>query len=179
MNVYRLIDGEALRGAMRLVPSPVTVVTARSGEAIRGITIGSFTSVSLEPPLISFNVGRASRMHDLITRADGYAVHVLGESQVGLSEHFARPDLTPEEQFAGVPCEEGPGRLPLIREVPVILLCRPYAVYPAGDHSILVGEVTQIRVDPAAERSLLYYRQGYFGVGAVLEADLPRTIAPS
>ncbi|RMF51994.1 MAG: flavin reductase, partial [Bacteroidetes bacterium] len=53
MNVYRLIDGEALRGAMRLVPSPVTVVTARSGEAIRGITIGSFTSVSLEPPLIS------------------------------------------------------------------------------------------------------------------------------
>ena len=73
----RSVDGETLRQVMRRVPSPVTVVTAASAEEVRGITIGSFTSVALEPPLVCFNVNHAAEMHNLPLAAPRYAVQVL------------------------------------------------------------------------------------------------------
>ena len=94
--------GEAFRSAMRRVPAVVTIVTAARGEEIRGITIGSFTSVALEPPLISFNVGKEARMHGVITTASHFAVHLISQQQTHLCEHFATPDLTSAEQFGTV-----------------------------------------------------------------------------
>ncbi|NNE36302.1 MAG: flavin reductase, partial [Rhodothermales bacterium] len=64
---------------MRRVASPVTVVTAGRGDEARGITIGSFTSASLDPPLITFNLSRRARMHSLLPRTDRFVVHVLGD----------------------------------------------------------------------------------------------------
>ncbi|QXD15227.1 flavin reductase family protein [Rhodocaloribacter litoris] len=165
------LDGEALRDVMRLVPSPVTVVTARSGEEVRGITIGSFTSVSLDPPLVSFNVGRDARMHDLITRADRFAIHVLQEDQAHLSEHFALPDRAAGDQFDAVPHRLDPHGLPLLEDVLAVLVCRPYAVHEAGDHVIVVGEVMEARVG-ASGRPVLYCRRGYYGLGEPLETEL-------
>ena len=107
------VNGAALRAVLRQVPSPVTVVTARSDEGQPfGITIGSFASVSLRPPLVSFNVSKGARTYRLLAKAERLAVHVLRREQAALAARFADPGRSPEQQFAGVDWRAGEHRLP-------------------------------------------------------------------
>jgi len=160
-------DGAALRALMRRMASPVVVVTAETVEGPRGATIGSFTSVSLDPPLISFNVTRDSRLHRTLLDANGYAVHLLAADQAALAAHFALPNLAGEAQFAPYPHHRVDGLPPLLSGTLGILLCTPYARLSAGDHSVFVGEVE--RVLPGREDApLLYLAQAYRGVGEVV-----------
>ncbi len=159
--------GEALREVMRQVPAPVTVVTARRGSEMRGITIGSFTSVSLDPPLISFNVQCHSKMHGLIVGAERFAIHILSADQVELSEHFATPDLSNEAQFEAVSYHFDAADIPILDHVLAVISCVRHAVFEAGDHSILLGRVLHIE-DGAPSRPLLYYNQAYHGLGQSL-----------
>lgn len=172
------VNGEMLRAAMRRVPSPVTIVTATDGREMRGITIGSFTSVSLTPPLISFNVAHASRMHALITaRTERFAVHILAEDQAHLSDHFAVPGRTGAEQFAGLAYRRDAGGTPLLDDVLAIFHCARYAVYPAGDHSLLIGEV--LKVERRGEGTpLLYFDRSYRNVGAPVQRSLFTPVKP-
>lgn len=135
---------------------------------MRGITIGSFTSVSLNPPLISFNVQCRSRIHPLIVAADRFAIHILSADQVALSEHFAAPNLSDEEQFRTVAHQLGPDRTPILDGVLAVITCTRHAVYEAGDHSILLGRVLHID-DGVADRPLVYYNRAYHS----LDGDLP------
>ncbi len=162
-----LSRGEAFRQVMRRVPSPVTVVTAATAEEMRGITIGSFTSVSLNPPLISFNVSHRARMHAVLLKAERFAVHLLRAEQVYLSQRFAEPGLSGAEQFAGLAYRvEGHG-MPILEGVLAVLYCRPYSRLEAGDHTIFVGEVYDLE---AHEDGLpvLYYNRAYRVVGETL-----------
>lgn len=165
------VDGGRLRAVMRRVPSPVTVVTAAARGEVRGITIGSFTSVSLDPPLVSFNVGREAQMHGVITSAERFAVHVLSEAQAHLSDHFAFPHRTGAEQFADVRHEVDAYGTPVLDGVLAVLYCRPYAFFEAGDHSVVIGEVMDVEAD-AEGGPVLYYNRSYRGVGGELEAEL-------
>ena len=159
------IDGQALRQAMRRVPSPVTVVTAAGADEVRGITIGSFTSVSLAPPLISFNVDHAAQMHDLIVAAERFAVHILADTQAHLSNHFAVKDRSGAEQFASVAYRADTHGTPILEGALAVFHCTRYAVYPAGDHTLILGQVYQI--DERAEGApILYYDRSYRTVGA-------------
>jgi 3-hydroxy-9,10-secoandrosta-1,3,5(10)-triene-9,17-dione monooxygenase reductase component len=168
------IDGEILRAVMRRVPSPVAVVTAAGEKEKRGITVGSFTSVSLSPPLISFNVGRDAQMHELITVAERFAVHILGEQQVELSKRFALPETAGTDQLQGIPYHLDGDGLPILHDVLAILFCRAYAVYPAGDHSIIVGEVMAVE-DGNGAGPMVYYNRSYRGVGRVVASYEPVT----
>ena len=159
--------GEALRQVMRRVPSPVTVVTAAVDGEMRGITIGSFTSVSLDPPLISFNVSRRSRMHPLLLAARHFAVHILGAEQVALSRRFAEPGLSGAAQFEGLSYRVHTEGTPVLEGVLAVLHCRPYRTVEAGDHTIFVGEVMQIETF-ADGPPLLYYNRAYRAVGETL-----------
>ena len=171
METETKIDGDRLRAVMRRVPSPVTVVTAAGPEEVRGITIGSFTSVSLDPPLISFNVSRAARMHGLITSAERFAVHVLSDHQAHLSDHFALPDRTGAEQFADVEHEVNLHGTPVLEDALAVFHCRPYAVFEAGDHSLVIGEV--LDVETSSEGGpILYYNRSYCGIGEEVAVDL-------
>ena len=159
-----LLTGEDLRTVMRHVPSPVTIVTCASPEGAKGITIGSFTSVSLDPPLISFNVMHASSMHDALRKATGYVVHVLGEDQMALSERFSIPELSSAEQFEGVEHHLDNDAIPLLDNVLATLKCRPFNAVPAGDHTLFIGEVREANPMNAG-KPLLYYQQSYRKVG--------------
>lgn len=157
--------GAALRAALRELASPVVVVTADAGRGPRGATIGSFTSVSLDPPLVSFNVTHGTGFHAAVGGAEAWAVHLLSAGQADLADHFARPDLDGDAQFAPfehVAPEAGP---PLLRHTLGVLLCRPHARFEAGDHTVFVGEVTDL-IEGAGDAPLLYYRQSYRGIGA-------------
>jgi flavin reductase (DIM6/NTAB) family NADH-FMN oxidoreductase RutF len=155
---------------MRRVPSPVVVVTAQGDREARGITIGSFTSVALDPPLISFNVGRDSRMYDVMRTCDRYAVHVLSEEQVPLAKRFATPGLTGREQFEAIPHVRADDGTPLLEKVTARFVCVPHDSVPAGDHELFVGLVVGIH-EPPDQGAVLYYHSSYRGVGS----ELPST----
>lgn len=158
------MDGERLRAVMRRLPSPVTVVTVQGEREMRGITIGSFTSTSLDPPLISFNVEQAAQMHDVLVGATHYAVHLLGVDQAHLSDHFAMPERTGAEQFASVAFHRDARGTPVLDDVLAVLHCTHYAVYEAGDHSIFVGEVVEVEEGWPGE-PLVYFNRAYRRVG--------------
>lgn len=161
---------EAFRTAMRRVPSPVTVVTAADGGQMRGMTVGSFTSVSLVPPLISFNVSHDARMHDLITRVRHFAVHLLSDEQANLSTTFAEPDRSGAQQFEDVSYSLDKHGVPLIDGAIAVFHCASYARHPAGDHSLLVGRV--LSVSPATgDLPLVYFNREYRVLGEGL--DIP------
>ncbi len=163
------VDGEALRQVMRWVPSPVTVVTAATPDEIRGITIGSFTSVSLDPPLICFNVSDTSRMHPVICEVERFNVHVLSDRQVKLSTSFAEPERGGKEQFQDVQYTLDPYGIPVLQRVVAQLACKSHAVYPTGDHVMVVGRVCSIKVDER-RRPLVFVQQGYFRLGQRIAA---------
>lgn len=159
-------EGEALRQIMRQVPSPVSVVTASDGcGGVRGVTIGSFTSASLSPPLLSFHIDREAGIYDLLTRTDRFALHVLHEGQARLSDRFATPDMPGAEQFRAIEHRIDAHGLPVLAGVMATFLCLRHAVYDAGDHSIVLGRVTDIREDVAGKRPLVYFDRSYRRVG--------------
>ena len=159
-----LLIGDDLRAVMRNVPSPVTVVTFAGPDGAKGITIGSFTSVSLDPPLISFNVMLDSSMHDVLVRADLYAVQILSEQQAALSERFSIPEQSSVQQFSGVRHRINGDAVPIIDDVLATLHCRSFNVVPAGDHSLFIGEVLEVTANNNG-KPLLYYQQSYRKIG--------------
>src|SRR5687768_8762445 len=128
------LDGEALRKAMRRVASPVVVVTAEPrGGGPRGATIGSFTSVALDPPLVSFNVTHGTRLHATLSAADRFAVHLLAFDQAAAAAHFADPDLEGERQFEPFSTvRAGAGAPPVMEGTLGVILCRRERTFEAG-----------------------------------------------
>lgn len=164
------VDGSIFRSIMRRVPSPVVVVTAQGAEEARGITIGSFTSVALEPPLVSFNVGRASRMYEVMDSCSRFAVNVLSENQVHLAKRFAVPGLKGAEQFEAVSYRHNSEGTPVLDGVTARLHCTPHDSIAAGDHVLFIGLV--VSVDEQRDQgAVLYYQSSYRGVGS----ELPST----
>ncbi|MFT4603795.1 MAG: 3-hydroxy-9,10-secoandrosta-1,3,5(10)-triene-9,17-dione monooxygenase reductase component [Rhodothermales bacterium] len=154
-----VVSGEDVRAAMRRVPMAVTVVVV-GGDTPRGITIGSFVTVSLDPPLVSFNVQRSARIHAEMETAPRFAVHILSSAQEGLSEIFADPDQSGVGQFAKVDHHLDSHGIPVIPDVIARFACSVEAVYPAGDHSIILGRALELDSNESGE-ALLYLNRSY------------------
>ncbi len=163
------MQGDHLRQVMRRVPSPVTVVTLNSGGDYHGVTIGSFTSVSLVPPLISFNVQKDSTIHPLLMETDRFAVHVLHDAQAFLANHFAQSDFAGADPFADLDYAISPEGLPILEDTLAVLHCHRHAVYPAGDHDLILGEVYRTQHDEDAA-PVLYFDRSYRGVGSPVQS---------
>ncbi len=150
-------DSKALRGALGNFATGVTVITARTpaGEKV-GVTANSFNSVSLDPPLVLWSLGRKSRSLPAYSAADHFAVNVLAADQVSLSQRFATPA---EDKFAGVSHRPGAGGAPLLDGCAARFQCRVVHSYEGGDHVIFVGEV--VGFDASGREGLLYYKGGY------------------
>lgn len=161
-------SGEGLRHLLRRTVSPVVVVTALGAREARGATIGSFTSVSLKPPLVSFNVTRSTSMHRVMTEAERFAVHLLADDQAGLAAHFAAPDLTETEQFEAVPHHRVKDLPPLLVGTLGVVLCEVTRRVEVGDHTLMLGEVKRVLDGRDDAEPLLYHQQAYRGVGAVV-----------
>ena len=162
------MDGEALRAVMRIFPQGVVVVTAAHPQGgLRGVTVSSFMSVSLEPPLVVVCIMRKAQAHGAIETSGAFAVNILAEDQGPLSEHFAIPNLSSEEQFAKVAYQERPGRAPLLEGCLGYLDCRVVDRIEQADHTLFVGEVQagEALKKGAARRPLIFFSRRYWGVG--------------
>ena len=150
-----------LRNSLGCFATGVTIVTAPATEGPPvGLTVSSFSSVSLDPPLVLFSVARSARSLEQLEDADGYAVNVLSSLHVELSNRFARAG---EDKWDGVEYSAGHCDAPIFDDALATFECEPYATYDGGDHVIFVGRV--VRHDAAEEREpLLFYRGRYHSV---------------
>lgn len=134
-----IADYRALKQALGRYPTGVAVVTAlrADGEPV-GLTVNSFTSVSLEPPLILWCLDNNSPNLAVFERAAHFAVNVLAAEQGWIATRFAKPV---DDKFGGVDWRAGDHGLPVLAETVACLTCRTYSEHPGGDHVILLGEV--------------------------------------
>lgn len=156
--------GAALRALLQTMASPVVVVSVTDGDETRGATIGSFASVSLDPPLVSFNVTHGTQLHAALDASDSFTVHLLADDQGDVATHFARPDLSAAEQTAGADLSALPGASVRLDGSIGTLACWIETRIRAGDHSVVIGRVASLAAGRDAG-PLLYYRQSYRGVG--------------
>ena len=138
----------------------VTVVTARDGVGVRGMTANSFTSVSLDPPLVLVSVDRRNRTHQLLETDGRFVVNVLAEGHGEISDRFAGRHGAVQDRFDDLPHRLTPDGLPVIDGALASFICRLEAVHPAGDHSLFVGRVERIESAPGAA-PLLFFAGGY------------------
>ncbi|WP_299192416.1 flavin reductase family protein [uncultured Litoreibacter sp.] len=133
------MDARALRSAFGTFMTGVTVVTAddANGDPL-GFTANSFTSVSIDPPLVLVCLSNSSRNFEALVTASGFAVNILSEAQADISNTFARPV---EDRFASVAWGRGPRGAPILEGVSAWFDCSMHKTVEAGDHVILIGEV--------------------------------------
>ena len=158
----------ALRDAFGTFMTGVTVVTTldATGKPL-GFTANSFSSVSLDPPLLLVQIARNSANHAAFTTATGFAVNILSEGQKHISSTFARPV---PDRFAGIDWQPGPHGAPLLPDVAAWFDCTPHQIVEAGDHTILIGRIEAFNATAAP--GLGYYRGTYFTPVAT-QATLP------
>lgn len=151
-------DSKALRAALGSFATGITVITVcgPSGEWV-GLTVNSFNSVSLEPPLVLWSLALSSPNRDVVSRASHYAVNVLAVDQDEISQRFASKIA---DKFAGLDCRTGLSGVPLLPGCCAWFECRTVAQYPGGDHLILLGEVE--RFEAADAKQPLAYSRGRY-----------------
>jgi 3-hydroxy-9,10-secoandrosta-1,3,5(10)-triene-9,17-dione monooxygenase reductase component len=154
------IDPKDFRRVLGHYPTGVTVVAAHEGRRTAGLAIGSFFSISLDPPLIGFCVGNGSQSWKAIEDIGHFVVNVLADTQGELSGIFAGKA---EDKFAGVDWSPGPGHgSPRIEGALAHIDCSLEAVVPGGDHIIVEGRVHALDVSADADAGpLLFFKGGY------------------
>ncbi|POM23769.1 FMN reductase (NADH) NtaB [Actinomadura rubteroloni] len=149
-----LVDAAALRRTCGLFATGVTVITSAHGGMTAGTTVNSFTSVSLDPPLVLFCLHRESRLHEIITGSRAFAVNLLHAEQGTLAHAFARRSTAVLDE---VDHRRTPSGTPVFAESLAYLDCRLAAEYGGGDHSILVGEVVDLAIHDAGSDPLVFF----------------------
>lgn len=151
-------DPRTLRDALGTFATGVTVVTARAPDGTNvGLTANSFTSVSLDPPLLLVCPHRQAHSMAVLGEVDHFAVNVLHIGQQAVSDLFARRSEDRFERVAWETWDHGP---PILTNSLASFECAKYAEYDGGDHVILVGEVKRVRFAPQRD-PLLYFRGKY------------------
>ncbi|MHA1152453.1 MAG: flavin reductase family protein [Alphaproteobacteria bacterium] len=157
----RSVDPGDFREALGCFATGVTVITAVGprGELI-GITVNSFNSVSLDPPLILFSLNRRAYSLRALLSTQAFAVNILRAGQEQISERFAR---TREDKWSGIDYELWDSGCPILTAALASFECKTRHTYHGGDHVIFVGEVLRLRHDPEGQ-PLLFHGGKYGGV---------------
>jgi len=154
------VDPDELRRCLGSFVTGVTVMTALDEDGnLVGMTANSFTSLSLDPPLIVWSLRLSSRSFNTYQSAARFTVNILAEDQVDISNRFASSGV---DRFEGVAYTPGLGGVPLINGCVSYLECSLEASYPGGDHVLFIGRVERIHTHEG--RPLAYGSGGYLSV---------------
>ncbi|MBR0713911.1 flavin reductase [Bradyrhizobium liaoningense] len=154
-------DHRELRDVLGSFVTGVTVVTTVDEERRHhGLTVNSFSSVSLDPPLVLWSQSNSSPSYPIFSKSGRFVINILAEDQIDLSNRFARSG---PDKFSNLEIDIGNHGLPILKDTSAWLVCRFVSAIPGGDHTIFLGEVEQIR--RTARRPLV------FGGGKYLVAD--------
>lgn len=157
------IDAEIFKNVMAQFASGVTIVTVHHAGQRHGLTASSFTSVSLNPPLILVCVGKELYSHRLIEKSRAFAVNILSARQLDWGVRFADPKV--EDRFAGIEYTTALTGSPVLPGCLAWADCRLHNVCDGGDHTIFIGEVVAGGAPNAGKRTaeapLLYYNRAW------------------
>lgn len=155
------MDPEQLRHAMRAWTTGVAVITAAHNGQRYGMTVNSFISISLEPPLISVTLKQLTHTHELVVKSGEFSVTILSSDQKELSERFAGkfPDI--RDRFEGVPTETLAMDAPLLKGGIAYFNCRVVDSMAVGENTLFIAEVIAARGEGEGE-SLVYHNRGYW-----------------
>jgi 3-hydroxy-9,10-secoandrosta-1,3,5(10)-triene-9,17-dione monooxygenase reductase component len=166
------IDRRELRGALGAFATGVTIVTTCHDGLDVGLTANSFNSVSLDPPMVLWSLGKTSLSLPHFAAAGHFAVHILSDAQELLSTRFA---MRGADKFGGLDYERGRQDLPLLIDCVARFQCRKLFEYEGGDHVIFVGEV--LAFDHNAKRPLLFHGGQYAVAAPRKDAEESKTFA--
>ena len=151
------LDSKEFKRALSSFATGVAVATALDADGNKvGMTISSFNSVSLDPPLVLWSIGNDSKSYSVFIDAEYFAVNVLAMHQEHLSSRFAQKG---EDKFEDLECRAGINGIPLLPEYAACFECRTENIFDGGDHKIIVGRV--LKLEDRESDPLIYYR-GHF-----------------
>jgi flavin reductase (DIM6/NTAB) family NADH-FMN oxidoreductase RutF/DNA-binding MarR family transcriptional regulator len=155
------IDARELRNCFGKFATGITVITALAPDGTKiGLTVNSFSSLSLNPPMVLWSLDKRSNSVDALKAAPYFAVNVLASDQMDLSNNFASPS---DEKFVGVDLIDSEYDLPLLSETVAYLECKNSGTYEGGDHLIFIGEVVNFKI---GYKKPLIYANGQYAVAA-------------
>ena len=158
-EVPAAVDPRVMRDVLGHFASGVTVVTADSPDGPVGFTCQSFSSLSLDPPLVAIAPARSSTTWPRLRDIGRFCINVLAEDQTWLSQAFARSGV---DKFAGVPWIRSRHGSPVLADVVAWIDCTLWAEYDGGDHTLVAARVLDLGAD--ATRSPLVFHRGSYGL---------------
>jgi flavin reductase (DIM6/NTAB) family NADH-FMN oxidoreductase RutF len=160
METGMKIDQAWFRRVLGHFPTGVVIVTAMSGDTPAGLSVGSFLSVSLDPPLVAVLPARTSTSWPKIAAARSFCINVLHASHQDLCRRFA---VSGGDKFAGVPWHPAPSGAPVLDGALAWIDCEHDRSIDAGDHLIVLGQVRVLDVDTRQDPAPLIFFQGGYG----------------
>ncbi|MGE5594938.1 MAG: flavin reductase family protein [Hyphomicrobiales bacterium] len=154
------VHADDFRAALGSWAAGVTVVTTRHGDLVYGITVSSFSSLSLDPTLILVCLADSNRLPRMIEQSGNFAVSILAEGQEQVSNWFAVSGRDPVPAFEDFGTIEWHTGSPIVEGSLAHLDCELERAIPGGDHTIVIGRVLGAASDPE-KKPLIYYRRGY------------------
>lgn len=160
MKQSTVLDPEQLRQSMRAWTSGVTVVTASHADEQHGMTVSSFTSIALEPPLVIVSLQTISRTHELVLQSNTFAITILADDQQEISDRFAGRMSDTEDRFAGLETETLVTGAPFIKGGLAYLDCRVSQTIEVGTNTLFLAEVVSARGNSEG-KPLVYHDRKY------------------
>lgn len=162
------IETALLRQLLGCFPTGVAVITTRGADGRpAGLTCNSFSSVSLEPPLVLFSLRNASSLLATFKDGPGFVINILSQKQDALSSRFASSKIA--DKFEGVSWHPGALGMPVIDDCLASFECGAYACHEAGDHHVFIGEVKHMGAG-TADQALVFYKGAYMQLAESLRS---------
>jgi flavin reductase (DIM6/NTAB) family NADH-FMN oxidoreductase RutF len=150
-----------LRAMMARFATGVTVVAARHGPLLAGMTANAIASISIDPPLMMASISRKSETHGAILGSHSFAASVLSSEQQALADCFAQPTTAAKlQRFCDAPWHDAETGSPILDGAIAFFDCRLVAQHPGGDHTMFVGEIVAAGFDEEAE-PLIWFGSRY------------------
>ena len=144
-----------------IVTSPVTVVTAKNGDKVNGMTVAWIMQAAFNPALIVVSIAPERYTYSLIKESKAFGVNILADNQKDLGRHFGFSSGRNSDKFKGVKFSNSKSGLPVLNDVYAYIECRLLSVSNAGDHDLFIGEVLEKSVDDK-KRPLVFKSSDYF-----------------
>lgn len=171
------IDADTYRAVLARFVTGITVVTtmdgADGGRQPFGTTVNAFNSVSLEPPLVLITIGQERSIHPVIARTGRFAINILAEDGQALSDCFAgAPSAIPREAFCGAAYHVSGNGQPFLDDALAWIGCDLERTVEAGDHTIYLGRVVELRASDRRAWPLLYFGRQYLRIERAATTEL-------
>jgi flavin reductase (DIM6/NTAB) family NADH-FMN oxidoreductase RutF len=156
-----MVNQDTFRSTTGTFATGVTIVTMNVNGDNHGMTVNSFASVSLNPPLVLYNADEATRSHDLTADAGHYAVNILAADQEWLSNRFAGEHKEMDDPFTDIEVRREETGAPIFENALSYIDCSLYDSHEAGDHTTYVGQVESLGVQRPNADPLTFYKANY------------------